>query len=184
MKRILLGALSLVLVAGLMTTTSCKKGDQGPKGDSAMANVYYSPWKDVGYSIDQIITYTNGTKDTTYIAEMEAPEITKDILDKGVVKVFLNQGADPVNQPYVTPLPYFDLLNVISINADYFLGKIYLSANVNASTRVRSTDNVHFNQYRYVVIPGGVKVGARTANGPAVDWNDYNSVKAYLNIKD
>jgi hypothetical protein len=151
-------------------------GPAGPKGDTGVANVIYSAWLDVGYAPDT--THRGTIIDTNFwVGGMVAPKITNDILNRGTVKVFLN--ANVPAQPAVFPLPLTDfigLTGVLSINPFYTLGQINLIATDNASTFI--TGGVKAWQYRYVIIPGGV--AARSA----VDWNNYESVKKYLGLKD
>src|SRR3954470_2029129 len=79
------------------TNVSCKKGDTGPKGDTGVANAIYSPWFDVTM---------NSQGDTIFYKDIDAPKLTKDILDKGSIKVYINFGTPAA--PDVSPLPYFD----------------------------------------------------------------------------
>src|SRR4051812_8686716 len=81
------------------TSTGCKKGDDGAKGHTGTANVKYSPWTDVTFSPAK-----NTAGDTVaWTATMNAPQITKNILDSGVVKVYVN--VNTAADPYVVPLP-------------------------------------------------------------------------------
>ena len=57
-------------------------------------------------------------------------------------------------------------------------GAITLIANQDLSTVV-GPNNVKFFQYRYVIIPSSVPGRLAT-----VDWNNYEAVKKYLNLKD
>jgi hypothetical protein len=152
-------------------------GPNGPKGDSGVANVTYSAWLDVGYAPDTI--HTGAIIDTIgWFSGINAPKITNDILNRGVVKVFLN--ANTPAQPAVLPLPLTDLVGltgVLNIHTIFSLGTVNLYATDNAST-FTITGGIKVWQYRYVIIPGGV--AARSA----IDWNNYESVKKYLGIKD
>lgn len=179
--------LSLLLIA-----TGCKKGDtgpagpqgdqgdpgpqgpQGPQGPPGSANVVYSDWIDVEYDP---ATNQNTGDTVAWVAEIPANAITQDILTTGVVKVYLNAGT--ADDPVVFALPitdYYALTGVDNINLYFTTGLINLYATQDASTFTDQGDKVW--QYRYVVIPGGQE--ARSA----IDWNDYNSVKKYLNLKD
>jgi hypothetical protein len=56
-------------------------------------------------------------------------------------------------------------------------GKIELYATDNGSTYT-NTSGVKQWQYRYILVPGGVT--ARSA----INWNNYQQVKDYLELKD
>lgn len=142
-------------------------GPQGPKGDTGAANVIYSAWLDVAYDTD--------ADSATWIAEIDAPKLTKDMLSKGEIKVYLNLGA--ADDPFIVPLPYFD--GAYIINVRLFEATIGLISNANLSTFTDQA-GVKTQQVRYVLIPGGTT--ARQAAG--IDWNDYQQVKKYLNLKD
>jgi len=143
------------------TNVSCKKGDTGPKVDTGVANAIYSPWLDV--------TLTS-QGDTVFYKDIDAPKLTKDVLDKGEIKVYFNWGTPA--QPDVTPLPYFD--GGYLIQPSFSVGKISIFSNVPASTNASTKQY----QYRYILIQGSVP--ARSA----VNLNDYKTVKEYYNIPD
>lgn len=173
MKKIFLAALSVVMIGGLLTTTSCKKGDQGPKGDSAMANVYYSSWKTLLRNTWALST------DSSYIYNaLEDARLDSSVLDKGVVHVYLNLGTSASPEIYALPFRSGDSY----IDFALFKGAIGLYTN----TLLGVSEYLGAGQglYRYVIIPGGVKTGARTTGESPVDFKDYNAVKAYYNIKD
>jgi hypothetical protein len=179
MKRILMNVLGLVLIAGALTTTSCKKGDEGPagpKGDSAIANVYYSAWSAVTFNT------------TTGAATITAPKVTQDILDKGDVRVYFNWGSAASPQIFSLPCDFnvtaSDGTTVLQVKViqTLALGKINLFAAGDIDPSTETVSGVVYAQYRYIVIPGGVKV-ARLGS-PAINWSDYAEVKAYLGLKD
>src|SRR6187401_3114874 len=186
---------SLVLITFIFT--QCQKGDvgpagpagpaggagpagsTGPKGDTGTANVIYSAWLDVAYKAD---TVHNAPPDPPidtlgYYATIAAPKLTNAILNTGETKVYLNIGTPTA--PDIVPLPYFDVYSLININPDYSLQEIFLYSNIDASTVTIS--GVKRLQYRYILIPGSVP---GRLSKPAVDWNNYNEVKAYLGLTD
>lgn len=177
------------MLAVALTVTACKKGDPGPqgekgdkgdtgatgatgatgtKGEPGTANVMYSDWLDLGYSLDQ----ASGI----YFTQIDEPRLTDEFLTTGEVKVYINLGS--AAEKVVSILPYR------SGNAQitpFFLDKlIELDANVNASTVTDQTTGAKLRQYRYILIPGGVNIRAEKK----VDWNNYAEVKAYLGLKD
>lgn len=174
------------LVAISLLFANCKKGDagpegpagpagpagaQGPKGDTGTANVIYSAWLDVTYTVD---IADNG--DTLgYYANIPAPKLTSAILNSGEMKVYFNFGTTA--QPDVVPLPLSDPFYGLVFTVDYFVQRIYVYANFDPSTVV-SGGNKYY-QHRYILIPGSVP--GRMAKP---DWKDYNKVKEQLGIPD
>ncbi len=180
---------ALLLLAALAFVSCSKSGDAGPagaagpagpagpsgpaggKGDPGTANVIYSGWLDVGFVKDS----PPPNIDTTYYASLDAPKLDKNILTTGVVKVYVN--LNNADDPVIMSLPYFDgglLINMVS-----YVGGIDISSNGNVGTLI-DQNNVKYQQYRYVLIPGGA--AARQSAG--IDWNDYKQVKQYLKLKD
>lgn len=150
-------------------------GPAGPKGDQGTANVIYSNWLDVVYKPDTI-HLVNGQIDTLgYYADIDAPKLTKSMLNTGELKIYINLNS--VADPVITTIPY-NGGNGIYINFQAFESTISFYSNIDAGTLVNA--GVKYQQYRYVIIPGGTT--ARTAS--AVDWNNYAAVKAYLGLKD
>ena len=150
-------------------------GPQGPQGDTGVANVIYSDWLDVVYNPITDTTAGPTFGDTlSWTATIPAALLTATILNTGDVKVYFNLGS--VAQPYIYPVPFFN--GGILINASFATGNIYLDASTDVGTFTSGTSKIF--QYRYILIPGGVN----TLEAPDVDWNDYNSVKTYLKLKD
>lgn len=140
-------------------------GPAGPSGAAGTANVIYSAWITATFLPD---TVHNGPDIDTlgYFAEIEAPKLDKEILDKGEIKVYVNAGE--ASDPFVLPLPYND--GLIFIDAAFFLNTIQLYSNTNLTGF----------PFRYILIPGGTP--ARSAN--SIDWNNYKAVQQYLGLKD
>jgi hypothetical protein len=183
-----------VFLSLLLIVTGCKKGDtgpegpqgeqgapgpqgpQGPQGPPGTANVIYSDWLDVQFGT------VDGLEDFL-AAVIQAPEITQDIVDKGEVKVYWNLNT--ADEPWVVSLPYTD--------NGLFFGPTYMDVTstpliVPEQIEIYSKYNLGtfedngktYFQYRYIVIPGGTAANGRSA----INWNDYNAVKKYLNLKD
>ncbi|MEP6595936.1 MAG: hypothetical protein ABJA71_08305 [Ginsengibacter sp.] len=151
------------------------QGPQGPKGDTGVANVIYSAWLDVAYDAD---TVHNGAAIDTlgYFANITAAKLDSAIVAGGEMKVYLNLNT--AANPTVVPLPYFNIYTNASIQPYFVVGAISLYADFDASTFTQN--GLKGFQYRYILIPG--RIAGRGTQ--LVDWNDYNKVKAYFNIKD
>jgi len=183
---------SLVLITFIFT--QCQKGDvgpagpagptgptgptgsTGPKGDTGTANVIYSPWLDVTYTAS---TEVDANGDPVYfLGSITANKLTQAIIDRGEMKVYMNWGTQTT--PDVAPLPILDpFFTGLVINPEFLVQKIDLYSNFNASTFTDAGQK--YLQYRYILIPGSV---AGRLSKPAVDWNNYNEVKAYLGLTD
>ena len=147
------------------TNVSCKKGDDGAKGDTGVANAIYSNWATV--------TFSGGVPqpgDTFAYATIAAPKITKEVLDKSEIKVYANLGTAAA--PQIVPIPYLDLIYFFWINIDYIeVGKINLVSNVDASPV----------PFRYVIVNPSIPANGRAAT---INWNDYKEVQKALGLKD
>ena len=186
MQHTIFTRVAAVLVAVSLLFAYCKKGDagpagpagpagaagaQGPKGDTGTANVIYSAWLDVNYTVDK----TTGGDTLGFFANITAPKLSSAILNNGEIKVYFNFGS--AAQPDVVPLPLADPFYGLYTTVDLFPQRIYLYSNFNPSTVTVSGNKVY--QHRYILIPGSVP--GRMAN---IDWKDYNKVKAALNLPD
>ncbi|MEP6750768.1 MAG: hypothetical protein ABJB86_23740 [Bacteroidota bacterium] len=137
-------------------------GAAGPAGATGTANVIYSPWLDVAFTLN------NGT----YAATIAAAKLDSLMLLKGEIKVYINTGYAAA--PDILAIPFWN--TSIIINDEFKLNTINLSSNIDASTGTDASGK--YQQYRYVLVPGGT--GARSA----INWNNYAEVKKYLNLKD
>ncbi|WP_157986469.1 hypothetical protein [Chitinophaga alhagiae] len=149
-------------------------GPAGPNGAPGTANVIYSNWLDVPFKVD-----TTEAGDTLgFYGEVAAPKLTKEILNTGDVRMYINLNTP--TDPVIEHLPYFDIYSGINITATFQEGGIFLYSNVDAGS---FTDNngVKLIQYRYILIPGGT--AARKADS-GIDWRNYKAVQQYLGLKD
>lgn len=136
------------LIVGLFG--GCAKDEVTP------ATVFYSAW----------IDYAQSKTTNTFIP---APEITQNVLDRGIVLVYKSDSrTTPVT--VIQLLPQSQQLGATSpIDYAVYLGKIALF-----------TTSTFSYKFRYVVITGGMP-GARKA---AIDYSDYEAVKKAYNIAD
>lgn len=185
MKKLILKMSGLGLLALMLTMSSCSKegdtgpagpagpagptgagGPAGPAGETGTANVIYSQW-------------INLTFDETGFAEMDAPSLTADILNSGDVKVYVNLGSDEAPRIFSLPAvinPGFFIEEPAEEDVSMFLDPFFELNTIGILSNYILTEV----PFRYIIIPGGVEEGNRSA----VDWKDYNSVKKYYNLKD
>ncbi|RYY56899.1 MAG: hypothetical protein EOO09_04860 [Chitinophagaceae bacterium] len=182
----------LVLLSGLffvVLMASCSKdgstgadgatgpaGPAGPAGPPGTSNVIYSAWLDVSYKPDTIHLGNGGIDTVGYYAIIDAPKLTTALLASADVKAYINSNtaADPV----ILALPYSSLNSGLYIQMVAYTQTIELYSNADLST-VSSGGN-KYQQYRYMIVPGGTTARSSTA----VDWSDYTAVKAYLGLTD
>ena len=166
-------------VSGGWGTPVSLKGSKGDKGDPGTANVIYSDW----FTPDRYV------KDTLYGIwrfnyDKPVAEITQDIIDKGSVLVYgkllgynpvvwpVSQVAQmPIQLTYVQGAEMTDTWSALITKGNI---KIRFINDRNYYTVISS---VH--QFRYVIIPGSVKT-----TSAAVNFNDYNAVKAVFQMND
>lgn len=207
MKLKLLTILSVICLVTTLIITSCSKegsagapgatgpaGPSGPAGSAGApgatgatgaigtANVIYSDWIDtVKY---QSLNPANPDS-SAWIAQIDAPRLVDSIINQGDIKVYLNLGSDSLNDQLVVSLPINDpYLIGDAINPYYQSLAITLIASFDESSF--TLRGFHHFQYRYILIPGGIKT-PRGTNGSAnsgINWDDYKQVKAYLKLKD
>jgi hypothetical protein len=135
------------------TGTTGATGATGPAGTSG---AIYSDW------------ITSTFSQTTFAATIVAPKLTQDIVDKGAVHVYLKGST------LVFPLPFTDTdsLGRVAIHLDFAIGvgRIVLF----------TTTPIPPQQFRYVLIPGGVASGRKAA----IDFNNYEAVKKEFDLPD
>jgi hypothetical protein len=202
MKQKILTISSILFLATAIIVSSCsKKGDTGPAGatgpagpagptgstgPTGTANVIYSPWLNVTFA---------SRGDTTFSATIPAPHLSDSILNTGMVKVYWNAGSDAAGGQFVLPLPInepflfytdttFTTTTTLIANDYFYPDTIGIISNFDISSI--SSGGFNYQQFRYVIVPGGTTGLPVTINGikKPVNWNDYNEVKAYLGLKD
>ncbi len=187
-------------------SSACKKGDTGPagttgsKGDPGVPNVMYSDWftptsfvKTVSFGLNRLSF------------DKAATQITQPVIDSGAVLVFgkLNGYVPsiwPTDQTAQFPI-IITYLSGTTIENDTWsalrsVGNLRISF-VNDNNLYGSVATTH--QFRYIVVPGGVKInaagfhlkkGSTQTNGAGVatsqesSWNalTYEEICSALNI--
>lgn len=180
--------LSILLIAG----TGCEgpvgdigpqgemgpQGEQGPQGQDGTANVIYSEWTN--------FVQANWTDSFTFFGQtrreypIDVEEIDLDILESGTVMVYVRFGGTNNRiQPLPVIGPILSSARDQVLNFHLRLGLIHIEF---YNLVDRDLDPGTFgsgNQYRYVIIPGGVP--AKAIKGYP-DLNDYYAVMEYFGI--
>lgn len=154
------------------------QGVTGEDGEDGTANVIYSEWENfVLDNWSDSLSFFGQTKRQYPIKELA---IDTKILDKGTVMVYVRFGD--INAR-IQPLPIIGPINTISrdqvLNFNFRLEYIFIEF---FNLIDRDLDPGRFgpgNQYRYIIIPGGVPA---KAIGDYPDLNDYYAVIEYFGI--
>ncbi len=140
-----------------MLIMACSKGEQGPAGN---ANVYGSGYYNVNWLFDN--------NQNIYHTKIDVPQITQDIVDNGLVQVFVLYG----NEWWALP----DLNGVNS--TIYGIGLGYVSL-INSNSDLTVPSYPSNSTFRVVVISSYYKKAM-----PQVNWKNYKEVKIALNLND
>lgn len=128
----------------LAAVAACKKGDPGltgpagpagptgATGATGSANVIYSPWA----------TLTFAGSGSSWSAKITAPQVSQDIMDKGIVKTYFKFGSAIYEGSYHNQASNAGIYQFLTV------GFINLVANFDATY-----------PWRYVIIPGGIPSG-------------------------
>ncbi|WP_224746674.1 hypothetical protein [Mucilaginibacter rigui] len=133
------------------------------------ANVIYSGW-------NYAVNFRDTTADNSAVkaADLLAPTLSTDILNKGTVQVYFDFGGGVYALPYTSNAG--GKLNTMAYwpRLKHFIITRFTADNSN-SVALSS-----ILQYRYVIIPGGTAVSV----AKKVDINNYEAVKRAYNIPD
>lgn len=135
-----------------LSITACQKSNDVNPG-----KVIYSPWTEVTFS----------GSGTSYTTNLNAPELTQDMLDKADIRVYWSTSNHVIGLPYAQAIGGTSY----SVHQRFHVGRIELISSYSLSAQ----------KMRYVIISGGAATGGRKA---AVNLNDYAAVKACYNLPD
>jgi hypothetical protein len=207
-KHRIFGMLLMAMAIIFMDACKGEKGDVGPAGTAGVAgptgangavgvagptgtaNVIYGSWIDMNvagywYKLGSANTGGGNTNNNSYGwgADFAAP-ITQDILDKGVVLVYGKYYSGSSDKKvYLLPgTAYFG--QYVTTELNIVLNRVYIQQvwsykDVSLVPTSYSPSN-YLSQFRYIIIPGSVAGGRKAA----VDYSDYEAVKAYYGLKD
>ncbi len=156
------------------------EGDKGPTGPAGAANVIYSDWYETTWDLYTVF----GTAERTFT--MTAPALTQEIVDNGVIMVFLNAVG---YAPEIVQLP-------VTFNDVHYHFMFRAQAGTIRAIYYSTTDPTMdpgaipgFNRVRYVLIPGGVLDEAAQEKGVArpdltrsMDALSYSEICGLFNI--
>ena len=137
-------------------------GATGATGATGSANVIYSDWVTIPLT---------GTISSTSVTTVQTPKITQEILDRGGIFSYIK--FTPSNFVYSLPL-------VFPISGNGSANNFIAVRHVVGTTTITSNYSTTGVFFRYVVVPGGIAGGRKAA----IDYTDYEAVKAYYNLPD
>lgn len=143
-------------------------GPQGPAGSSGTGttiNVIYSDWFTPAFVDWQKIT------EKSYLYSILEAKITQDIIDKGVVLAYSRQVAS--GPAYLLPMMLETSSGLTNYNIAAALGKVNITFAELLDIQGRPATGL---QYRYVIIPGGVKSRAN------IDYTNFDEVAKAFGI--
>ena len=152
--------LSVLAFAATLLINGCVKdgpvGPQGPPGYDGNANVIGTNSVTVGWTLSG----------NAYTSTINVPDISQDIVDKGIVEVYINYA----NEWWVLP----DVIGINSTTYGFGVGYVTL---YNSNSDGTKPDYPPSSIFRVVV----VSASNRMAN-PNVDWKNYSEVKEALHL--
>ena len=158
------------------------QGEQGEQGEPGTANVIYSDWIDSEFD-DDIFT-------TSASFSIDAPLMTEDIIDEGVILVYGRSFPAPVtNDTDVYALPV--VFGAARQQSYYYRAETtgQLDIVVVANEEGEPVGNPFFEVFRYVLIPGGQPTddsnpGDVTTKREALDYTKmtYEEILEHFNI--
>jgi hypothetical protein len=149
-----------LLFLSLMTLTACfKEGPKGADGADGNANV-------IGTNEVVISNWTQ--TGSVWSAGISVPSITQDIVNTGVVQVFVKYGSQ-----------WWALPDINGNNMTYFGYEVGHISLLNSNTDNSTPSHPGSPTFRVVAISS-----SNIAANPGVDWKDFKQVKEVLELKD
>lgn len=163
-----------------------EQGPRGPRGPAGNANVMYSDWlfasQFPGGNTQRDTTFDETTMRIIHwqTAAGPHPTITSEILDSGVVFVYMKFAGG------VYLLPYTSRAGGVYNTIDFFTKdttKLFIKRHAIDNSILNIVGSL---QFRYVLVPGNIPGGNLQAGLQAqpVDFGDYEAVRAFYGIPD
>ncbi|MFD2563460.1 collagen-like triple helix repeat-containing protein [Aquimarina rubra] len=147
-----------------------EQGPQGEQGEPGTANVMYSDWIDSGFE--------NDITDGFDAFNIDAPEITQEILDTGTILVYARSTTNTI---YQVPVTFYGFLN-----ESYFF-RVINAGTLNIGVEGIGTNNIgepFLNDvFRYIIIPGGVAINNSRSTEDFASMS-YKEITTLFNISE
>lgn len=149
-------------------------GPAGPQGETGTANVIYSDWIPNGFSPG------GGLLQKLYtIADVDEINSLNVILETSTVLVYGRGNVLLAAGDEVLPLPYHNVSSTERYTYTINESRIRL---VGMTSNVANNDFDLFDDYRYVIIPGGVSRSGKSSNSLDFSKMTYDEVVEHFNI--
>lgn len=163
----------LLLMAAITFSACTKKGDTGPQGPPGTNGTNGTNGINGNADVHAYIVYIPSSNWTNvgggfYYSDISATAVTSDIVNSGVVIMFL-QG----NTGVWLAIPYTDVPDGVSYGFNYALGGIRVFA---MSTSGGALSFPSIVTYKVVIIPASQKQAH-----PGTDWTNYDQVMQVVN---
>ncbi|WP_313032141.1 hypothetical protein [Soonwooa sp.] len=146
-----------------------KDGANGQPGANGNANVIISAWKSSTNIKDTIIDLSN-----MKVATVTAPELKPEMVGNAAIFVYLNYGKGTF------PLPRVSNAGGRVSTINFFPQKFKIRPTIFTHDNSNALSFSSILEFRYIIIPAST--GNKNAN--QVDYNNYESVKKFYNLKD
>ena len=154
--------ITALLLTSLATITGCVKKDDGPNGNANLEHYTYTVQANQWYTYGEF-----GHSGWQYYHQFDVPEVTRDVMEKGAVMVYI-KGND-LFYPLPATTDYDGWVNTIQYNV--YLGMV----EVFVEDTDFQTDNPGPMVFKIVIFD------QLKSLPPALDIKDYKQVLAYMN---
>ncbi|MBL7933245.1 MAG: hypothetical protein JNL60_15170 [Bacteroidia bacterium] len=111
--------LSILMIGSATLLTNCKKGDTGPAGAAGTNGKDGNA--NVKSQTSTNLTWTFNSSTLAYETNIAVPAITQDIVDKGAVLVYLQEGNSSSQLPTSS---MYDSATIVFFNFEYSVGNV------------------------------------------------------------
>ena len=136
----------LIIAFSALLFSGCK-GDMGPAGQDGLnglngqnATVYYSEW---------FTPSAWSGKSGDWYFDASAPDITQDIVERGVVLAYVRLAGDLYDSPSIRPLPAY----AVGSNWDFLIPQ---DGSIEFISDMSNLPLTSGNKFRFIAIPGTI----------------------------
>ncbi|MEM9983413.1 MAG: hypothetical protein AAF734_13025 [Bacteroidota bacterium] len=163
----------LCLLVSLFACSDGDDGEVGPQGPAGTANVIYSEWID-----SELNGSTLSISQEMMLAQLSTEEYNS---ERDVLLVY-GRAVSLAGTSTDYALPYLH-----TSDDEYYFFRLSSESELSVrgeNTNASSFNGNFFNEFRYVIIPGGVPVGAANARGLQPDYQNmsYDEIATLFNI--
>lgn len=129
---------AIMLLGSVLALSSCR-GEPGRDGMDGLNGLDgFGTIRTIDVKVpNSSWNYSNATDNNYFYAEVNMPEITEDVFDNGMIKMYRtynydNADASQIELPYVRPIQYFDAPTgqwfsyTEHVDYEFFIGKLMI----------------------------------------------------------